>query len=115
MRKKMYAMIVGTAFQVAAAGPLLLYGNLALAENIAMQTKADHEKIAAMYEAEAKQLEGKIAMHEGMANVYKSGGTKAPNAGVIYHCKDVIKSYKNAIDDNLELAKHHHEMAATLK
>jgi hypothetical protein len=34
---------------------------------------------------------------------------------MVNHCKSIVASYKVAIEDNLALAKHHHEMAATAK
>ncbi len=119
MKKDMRAVFVGVVLQFAAVSPLLMYGNLALAEHhegmMAMETKADHEKVAAMYQDEAKLLQDKIAQHERMQKGYQAKGGKFGGASMMNHCKSIVANYNAAIKDNLALAKHHHDMAAAAK
>lgn len=124
MKKDMRAVFVGVVLQFAAVSPLLVYGNIALAEHhegmmaegmMAMETKADHEKVAAMYQDEANLLQDKIAQHERMQKGYQAKGGKFGGPSMVNHCKSIVANYNAAIKDNLALAKHHHDMAAAAK
>lgn len=116
MRNDMRSVVFGAVLHLAVGGPLLIYGTSASAEHhegmMAMESKADHEKMAAMYEDEVKFLKDKIALHERMAKGYQSTGRKFSGASMVNHCKSIVASYNTAIEDNQALAKHHHEMAA---
>lgn len=119
MKSSAYAGLVGVVLQLIAVSPLLMHESAAWAAHhegtMPIETKADHEKLAAAYEDEAKLLQQKIEQHERMNTVYQAmgGGGKLGGAQLGNHCKSIIKSYKSAIEDNLALAKYHHEMAAS--
>lgn len=87
----------------------------------AAQTKADHEKLAADFEAQAKAAEAKAADHQAMAEAYKkidptlmkglSGGSQA----MVRHCEALAKSYKEQAEQYAALAKAERALAAAAK
>jgi hypothetical protein len=77
------------------------------------KTKADHEALAAYYEAEAKALEVKSPDHEKMGKAYeKAGGYPAVKGGAVQHCNSLASKYREAAQENWDLAKMHRELAA---
>jgi len=113
-----------TAIQFIAATSILVCASIASADHHesaesamleSIETKADHEKAAAMYEEEANLLRNKLAQHERMAKLYehsKHRADKRRGASMLNHCNSIITSYNAAIVDSAELAKHHRAMAA---
>ena len=80
------------------------------------KSKADHDGLAKQYEAEAKDLEAKVADHKKMSQSYRSlGPTKGPSAGFVSHCDKLTNAYVSAIKQNLALAKLHHQLAEKIK
>lgn len=80
------------------------------------KTKTDHEALAAHYEAEAKALETKAADHGKMAEAYdRAGRYPAAKGGGVQHCNSLVFKYREAAQENRELAKMHHELAAGMK
>ena len=127
MRHDIRAVLFGTAIQFIAATAILVYASIASADHHegvesatveSIESKADHEQVAAMYEEEASLLRGKLAQHERMAKLYehsKHRAGKRRGASMLNHCKSIITSYNAAIADNAELAKHHRAMAAEVE
>lgn len=126
MNQKMRAILAGAALQLAMAVPFLTYGANASAADVGVNiveaitsasTKADHERIAAFYEQEAKALHEKVAQHEEMTKAYSSNWSgKAPGGisglSMQAHCKNITTNYTAAMSENMELAKAHRAMAA---
>ena len=76
------------------------------------KTKADHEKIAAFYEAEATSLQRKLEQHKRMNDAYKRAGHgKHGGIPMGYHCTKLLSNYADAIAETLELARGHRAMA----
>lgn len=76
----------------------------------AAKTPADHDAIAAYYEAQAADLRAKIEMHKKMGADYK----KLPHNNKVHfdkHCDALIRDYTAAAKEYDALAKAHHEMA----
>jgi hypothetical protein len=82
------------------------------AKVVAAKTAADHEAIAAEFEQEAKDLEGRAAFHADLAKHYamnRSGHTEKPR--LEKHCEDLSASLKKAAEQAKEMAKLHRELA----
>ena len=83
-----------------------------IAKVAAAKTAADHEAIAAEFEQEAKDLEGKAAFHADLAKHYamnQSAHTIKPR--LEKHCENLSASLKKAAEQAKEMAKLHHELA----
>jgi hypothetical protein len=77
------------------------------------KTAADHEALAAKYESEAEKLLGQSERHERMGARYAGieiGGAKGPKFAA--HCKALAEDFRNAAQENRELAALHRELAA---
>jgi hypothetical protein len=72
------------------------------------KTAADHEAIASYYDREAAQSEDKARLHLDMANIYAKPGMAA-------HCRNLVKDFRLAANEDKELAKGHREMAHNLE
>lgn len=74
---------------------------------------ADHEAIAAQYDAEAKGLLAQAEQHDRMGKLYRGmelGGGKGPKfAG---HCEAMAANLRTAAGQNEELAQLHRDLAA---
>ena len=86
-------------------------------------TAADHEAIAAYYDAEAKAATATAERHRVMADAYKKT-PKAPagkgNRLAIYrtmpdHCGDLVKDYKAAAHEYEKMAAAHRKAASEIK
>jgi hypothetical protein len=96
---------------VAAAAPAGLLDPVTVT---AAKTKADHQALAAAYEAEAAAAEQKAQMHVEMAAKYRDFGTKPPWSAMASHCTQLKKQYVETAKLNRELAAEHRKLAATL-
>src|SRR5882762_8016264 len=64
------------------------------------KTPADHEKLAAMYEQEAKDAHAKAEMHRKMADAYrKQGGAIVSKLHFDEHCDGLVKSFTAAAQE----------------
>ena len=82
----------------------------------AAKTSADHEKLAAHYEQEAKAARAKAEEHKMMADAYrKGGGPLIEKLHFDQHCDALSKSYTSTADDFEALAKAEHEAAKQAK
>ena len=80
------------------------------------KTSADHEKLAAQYEQEAKAARAKSQEHKMMADAYrKAGGALIEKLHFDQHCDSLAKSYAAMADEFEALAKAEHEAAKEMK
>jgi hypothetical protein len=80
----------------------------------AAKTSADHEAIAAAYDKEATRFAEMAKDHEAMATSYRAAsvGTKGANAAAMSaHCSKLVTTYKQAAEENRQLAAEHRAMA----
>ena len=79
------------------------------------ETKADHERIAQYYDAEAVKYEAEAKDHGDLAQVYQKTGTpsaKYPGGTQTFnHCDSFAKSLEQAAENARQLAADHREMA----
>jgi len=82
----------------------------------AAKTSADHEKLAAHYEQEAKAARAKAEEHRTMAEAYrKAGGALIEKLHFDQHCDALVKSYTSMADELEALAKGEREAAKQMK
>ena len=80
------------------------------------KTSADHEKLAAHYEQEAKAARAKSQEHAKMAEAYrKEGGAFIEKLHFDQHCDFLAKSYASMADEFDALAKAEREAAKETK
>ena len=80
------------------------------------KTPADHDKLAAQYEQDAKAARATAAMHQKMAEAYrKEGGAIVSKSHFDEHCDALAKSYTSAAEEYDALAKAEREMAKGMK
>jgi len=78
----------------------------------AARTAADHEVIAASYDAEAKAAEAKAAEHKSMASAYRAAaGMKSGRDALISHCNRLATDFRAAAKEYRSLATAHRAMA----
>ncbi|ADJ28485.1 hypothetical protein [Nitrosococcus watsonii] len=77
------------------------------------QTKADHERLAAHYEEEAKRLEKKSEDNRKLAKVYAKETDVYPlkRSYTVQHYQDLARLYKEAAKIKQALAKLQRELA----
>src|SRR5713101_2529876 len=82
----------------------------------AAKTPAEHEKLAAHYEREAKAARAKAEEHKKMADAYrKAGGPLIEKLHFDQHCDALVKSYTATADEFEALAKAEHDAAKEMK
>ena len=82
----------------------------------AAKTPADHEKLAAHYEQEARAARAKADEHKKMADAYrKAGGPLIEKLHFDQHCDALVRSYTATADEFEALAKAEHEAAKQTK
>jgi len=87
------------------------------------KTAADHEAIAAYYDAEAKAARATVELHRRMASAYEKHRMPAGSKGVhssVYrtmprHCGDLIKNSEAAAHEYEAMAAAHREAASEIK
>jgi hypothetical protein len=83
------------------------------------ETKADHERIAQYFDAEATKYEGEAREHAELAQAYrKSGPASAKYPGSMQtfnHCDSLSKSLQQAGENARQLAADHRDMATRAK
>jgi len=80
------------------------------------KTSAEHEKLAAHYEQEAKAARAKADEHAKMADAYrKAGGPLIEKLHFDQHCDTLAKSFAAMADEFEALAKAEHEAAKQKK
>ena len=82
------------------------------------ETKAEHERIAQYFDAEAAKYEAEGKEHGELAAVYRSSTPSAKYPGgmqTFNHCDSLSKSLQKAADDAHALAAEHRQMASEAK
>jgi hypothetical protein len=80
------------------------------------ETKAEHERIAKYFDAEAARYEAEAKEHGELAGVYQKSTPSAKNASQTFnHCDSVSKSLQKAADEARALAAEHRHMASDAK
>ena len=80
------------------------------------KTSADHEKLAAHYEQEAKASRAKAEEHKVMGDAYrKAGGPLIEKLHFDQHCDALSKSYATMADEFEALAMAEREAAKEMK
>ena len=78
------------------------------------ETKADHERIAQYFDAEAAKYAAEAKQHDELAAIYQKSTPSAKPPGpsqTFNHCDALSKSLQKAADDARALAAEHREMA----
>jgi len=76
-------------------------------------TPEDHMKIAGFYEKEAARLEEKANSHAAMAEAYRRRTKPIP--GMVQHCSNLSKKYKDAAAEYRAMASEHMKMAPEMQ
>jgi endonuclease III len=77
------------------------------------KTASEHEALARHYEDAAKDMRAKANEHKKMLAYYDLIRKHAQD--LISHCQGLIRIYEQAANENLSMAKSHHELAAEAK
>lgn len=100
----------GLVFSVATPVSVAQAADVTEAQIAAARTPADHEAIAAKYDAEAKAADEMAANHESMAKAYKAAGAKGTQS-MVSHCNRLVTQYRAAATEYRALATEHRAMA----
>jgi hypothetical protein len=76
------------------------------------KSPADHEALAARYEAEAKDLLAQADRHERMGRRYEGLELGAKGPKFARHCTKLTENLRAAARENQDLAALHRELAA---
>jgi len=83
------------------------------------ETKAEHERIAQYFDAEAAKYEAEAKEHAELAQSYRKAGSasaKYPGSMQSFsHCDSLSKSLLKAAEDARQLAAEHREMEKEAK
>jgi len=84
------------------------------------ETKADHERIAQYFDAEAARYEAESKEHVELAQLYQRNTSATPTkypggAQSFQHCDSLSKSLQTAAQDARQLAAEHRGMAHDAK
>ena len=83
------------------------------------ETKAEYERIAKYFDAEAARYEAEAAEHGELAQVYRKSGPGSPkypgSMQTFNHCDSVSKSLQKAAEDARQLAAEHRGMEKEAK
>lgn len=83
------------------------------------RTKADQERIAGIYEAQAVRDRDEAAKHRSLGAYYKgiepTGGRGGSFGQMALHCANLADFYTKAADESTKLAEMHRKMAAEIK
>ena len=101
----------GLVFSVTAPVSIAQAADVTEAQIAAARTPADHEAIAAAYDAEAKAADAMAVNHESMAMAYKSAGAKGGPQSMASHCGRLVTQYRAAAQEYRALATEHRAMA----
>jgi hypothetical protein len=96
----------GLVFSVATPVSIAQAADVTEAQIAAAKTPADHEAIAAQYDAEAKAADEMAASHESMAKAYKAANLKGTQS-MASHCSRLVTQYQTAAKEYRALATEH--------
>ena len=103
----------GLVFSLATPVSIVQAAEVTEAQIAGARTPAEHEAIAASYDAEAKAAEAIAANHEMMGKAYKAKGAKAGTQSMVMHCNRLVTQYRAAAQEYRALATEHRAMAKT--
>ena len=99
----------------ASGGGAPLSATLVSQEIESARTTSDHERIAAYFERQGRELADRAAEHEAIARSY-AGATFGLNDGIwMRHCMSLAAKLRSAAGDSLTLAAMHRHTAAALQ
>lgn len=119
MKRCMISIVLASAVLVSGGcstqAPMAPAGIEQKIENASSRT--DHEDIATQYERQAAVDAAAAKRHEGYAATYRKNtslrsGVQA-HATLAKHCENLARTYQQAADENLVLAKMHRELAVS--
>lgn len=78
------------------------------------RTQADFEEIASAYETQASLDRAAAERHRGLARAYKAApsSNRGGQANMAIHCESLARTYQQAAEENLALAKEQRQMTA---
>ncbi len=80
------------------------------------ETKAEHDRIAKYFDAEATRYEAEAKQHAELAGIYQKSTPPAKSPFQNFnHCDSLSKSLQKAADDARALAAEHRQMANEAK
>jgi hypothetical protein len=81
------------------------------------KTASEHEALAGHYEDAAKEMRAKVDEHKKLLAYYEARKDliRKQAQDLINHCQGLIRIYEQAANENLSMAKSHHELAAEAK
>ena len=83
------------------------------------ETKADHERIAQYFDAEATKYEAQAREHAELAQAYRKNDPASPkypgSMQSFNHCDSLSKSLQQAAENARQLASDHRDMAKGAK
>ena len=109
--------LVGTVLIVAGCAAQLPAAPAGIEQKIEnASSRSDHEDVALQYERQAITDAAAATRHKGYAatyrkNVSRRSGLQA-HLALAKHCEDLARTYEQAADENLVLARLHRELAA---
>ena len=111
--------MVGAALSAPAGAQVTLLSKSELKNLIAnAKTAADHERIAAHFDARAAQLEADAKDHDELAQDYKGHppvSRRVEKSQSYEHCLELAKDFAKAAQDARRLAADHRAMAKEAK
>lgn len=107
-------VLAGCAAQEAATAPASVEPKITNASS-----SVDHEELASWYESRAAVDAAAAKRHQGYAAIYRrnTSPSAAPDAhlALALRCENLARTYQQAAEQNLALAKMHRELAAQAK
>jgi hypothetical protein len=83
------------------------------------RTKADQEKMAGIYEAQAIRDRDEAAKHRALASYYRGRESRAGRSNGGYpmglHCTNIAEYYIKAAEESEKLAEMHRKMGTDMK
>lgn len=81
------------------------------------KTSVDHEALAKHYEDAAHEMQLKVEEHKKLLEEYEKHPYYYPKRAqdLQAHCWSLIKSYEQAVEANMSMAKIHHQIASEVK
>ena len=83
----------------------------------AAKTRADHETLAKYYDDAAKEMQSKLQDHQKMYQQYQAESQYYGRQGLDMEsmCLGMIRTYEQAVKENMDMAASHRKMAVEIK
>ncbi len=81
------------------------------------KTSADHEALAKHYEDAAREMQLKVEEHKKLLEEYERHPYYYPKhvQDLQAHCRSLIKSYEQAVETNMTMAKIHRQIEGDVR